>query len=137
MTTNHFFQGLEAGATTDGPKIWLRLEGLCWLIAASYYFTLQDYSWKFFALFFLVPDISFFGYAFGTRVGAYCYNTLHSSVGPIIMGMAGWVLNWPVVVALATIWICHIGFDRALAFGLKYTDDFKHTHLGFPYLEGR
>jgi hypothetical protein len=32
--------------------------------------------------------------------------------------------------SLATIWIAHIGFDRALGYGLKYGSGFTHTHLG-------
>jgi hypothetical protein len=123
----------EHGVLTSGPKIWLRLEGLCWFITASYFFTFQDYSWRFFAPLFLVPDISFIGYLFGTRIGAYCYNTMHAEVGPLILGLTGFILNSPLAVVLATIWICHVGFDRMLGFGLKYVDDFKHTHLGFPF----
>ncbi len=31
---------------------------------------------------------------------------------------------------LFCVWISHIGFDRALGFGLKYAAGFGHTHLG-------
>jgi hypothetical protein len=30
---------------------------------------------------------------------------------------------------LAAVWFAHIGFDRALGFGLKYPVTFKATHL--------
>jgi len=32
--------------------------------------------------------------------------------------------------ALAFIWLAHIGMDRLFGFGLKYPTDFKDTHLG-------
>jgi hypothetical protein len=32
-------------------------------------------------------------------------------------------------------WLAHIGFDRSLGYGLKYSSGFKHTHLGI--LAGR
>ena len=31
---------------------------------------------------------------------------------------------------LALIWSAHIGFDRALGYGLKYDTGFSFTHLG-------
>ena len=36
----------------------------------------------------------------------------------------------PVAYGLAAIRLVHIGFDRALGYGLKYPSDFKHSHLG-------
>ena len=32
--------------------------------------------------------------------------------------------------SLGLIWLAHIGFDRALGYGLKYTQGFRYTHLG-------
>ena len=34
------------------------------------------------------------------------------------------------VQVLASIWLAHIGFDRAIGYGLKYPSDFRDTHLG-------
>jgi hypothetical protein len=36
------------------------------------------------------------------------------------------------LLSIALIWVAHIGFDRALGYGLKYATAFKHTHLGLP-----
>jgi hypothetical protein len=33
-------------------------------------------------------------------------------------------------VAAALVWVAHIGFDRALGYGLKYPTGFTATHLG-------
>ena len=34
------------------------------------------------------------------------------------------------VLAVALVWCAHIGFDRALGYGLKYAAGFRETHLG-------
>lgn len=34
------------------------------------------------------------------------------------------------ILALALVWLAHIGADRLLGYGLKYDDNFQHTHLG-------
>jgi hypothetical protein len=41
---------------------------------------------------------------------------------------AAWLLNEQVSIAL--IWFAHIGFDRALGYGLKYPSAFQNTHMG-------
>ena len=40
------------------------------------------------------------------------------------------MLAWPSAVAVALIWLAHIGIDRALGYGLKYEAGFGFTHLG-------
>ena len=35
------------------------------------------------------------------------------------------------MVALGLVWLAHIGSDRLLGYGLKYSDDFQRTHLGW------
>jgi hypothetical protein len=44
--------------------------------------------------------------------------------------IAGIATDSPMVYSIALIWFVHIGMDRALGYGLKYRDSFKHTHLG-------
>jgi len=34
------------------------------------------------------------------------------------------------LLSIAIIWLAHIGIDRALGFGLKYSLGFGFTHLG-------
>lgn len=43
---------------------------------------------------------------------------------------AGLALATPLALSIAMIWLAHIGFDRALGYGLKYSDGFGFTHLG-------
>ncbi|GLR92489.1 hypothetical protein GCM10007858_01070 [Bradyrhizobium liaoningense] len=45
-----------------------------------------------------------------------------------------WVLGFglasPLTLSIALIWLAHIGIDRALGYGLKYSAGFSFTHLG-------
>lgn len=87
-------------------------------------------GWGWFALLFLLPDLSFLGYLRGPRVGALAYNAAHSYAGPLALLAAGVLGAMPALLALALVWCAHIGFDRALGYGLKYTSGFGDTHLG-------
>jgi hypothetical protein len=100
------------------------------LIAALIAYSKLGFSWGSFALYFLVPDLSFLGYFAGPRVGAICYNLAHSYIGAIACLGTGLFLPAPTIICLGIIWCAHIGFDRALGYGLKYFDGFAFTHLG-------
>lgn len=123
------------GASTGVVRWLLRLEGLCVLAAALYFFWQQGSAdqgpgWWIFALLFLAPDLSLLGYLFGPRLGALAYNAAHTYVGAAVCFAAGIAFQVPAMVSAATIWCAHIGFDRALGYGLKYTTGFGATHLG-------
>jgi hypothetical protein len=108
----------------------LRLEGLVLLaVSVALYAQLQG-GWGRFAALFLVPDLSMMGYLFGPRSGALFYNAGHSTLGPLLLAMLGLLSGLPAVLPYALIWTAHIGFDRALGYGLKYGTAFGHTHLG-------
>jgi Domain of unknown function (DUF4260) len=77
-----------------------------------------------------VPDLSFLGYLAGPRTGAVVYNAAHSYMAPVTLMTLGFGLAAPLTLSIAMIWLAHIGFDRALAYGLKYTAGFTFTHLG-------
>jgi Domain of unknown function (DUF4260) len=78
----------------------------------------------------LVPDIAMSGYVAGTRLGAHLYNLAHATLLPAVMlGIGYWQAD-RLLMALALIWLAHIGLDRLLGMGLKYNDRFTHTHLG-------
>ena len=42
----------------------------------------------------------------------------------------GFALAAPLTLSIAMIWLAHIGIDRALGYGLKYSAGFGFTHLG-------
>jgi hypothetical protein len=119
-----------SGAATGGVRTVLRLEALCVLIAALIAYSKVGSGWGTFALFFFVPDISFIGYIANKRVGAISYNLAHSYIGGVACLVSGSVLSAPTLVCVGIIWCAHVGFDRALGYGLKYAEGFGFTHLG-------
>lgn len=110
-------------------RLLLRLEGLAIGAGAVVLYADGDHSWWLFALLILAPDVSFLGYAAGPRLGAAAYNLLHNLVFPIALGAAGVVSGSDAAVAVALIWLAHIGVDRLLGYGLKYPTAFKDSHL--------
>ncbi len=115
---------------SSGMRTVLRLEGLAYFAIALVIYTMLRGSWLTFAILFLAPDLAFFGYLAGPRVGAYVYNVLHSSIGPIVLALVGKAIDMPDLWFIAAIWMAHVGFDRMLGYGLKYSSGFKDTHLG-------
>jgi hypothetical protein len=114
-------------ATTEAT---LRLEGFAVFAMAIFAYAHTGHSWMLFALLFLSPDLSIIGNLMGSRIGATIYNLFHSYAGPAALWLAGLALRDQVPTAIALIWFAHIGFDRALGYGLKFITSFKHTHLG-------
>ncbi len=119
-----------SGDTVGAVRLILRLEGLLIFAAGSAVYFRLGFGRGAFALFFLAPDLSFLGYLAGPRVGAVAYNAVHSYAGPIILLLVGYVLAHPSVSCAGLIWAAHIGLDRALGYGLKYSAGFRFTHLG-------
>ena len=120
----------EKSMMAVSPGLLLRLEGAALLLLAIFLYRQQSASWILFLLLVLAPDIGAVGYLVNTRAGARTYNALHSTVGPLLLAAAGFWLAQPLALQLALIWLAHIGLDRMLGFGLKYDDEFSHTHLG-------
>jgi hypothetical protein len=118
------------GAVTGGLKTLLRLEGLTLLAGMTTLYAVWGGSWWVYAILFLAPDLSFAGYLAGPRIGAIVYNAAHSTLTPGALMAAGFALASPLALLIATIWLAHIGFDRALGYGLKYSTGFGFTHLG-------
>lgn len=113
-----------------GPLRIQRTEGLIILVFALLVFGSTGVSWWWFGGLLLFPDISMIGYLVNPSTGAAVYNAGHTLVGPALL--YGWyLLDGPLLaIAVGTIWLAHIGMDRLLGYGLKYRDDFRHTHLG-------
>ena len=116
---------------------WLRIEGAVVFAIALFLFTILGgfaYPWWMVLLLFFAPDLSFLGYLFSNRLGAWAYNIAHSYIFPLVLyalantdvlGLAALDLG-----ALTLVWIAHIGFDRMLGYGLKEVTGFHDTHLG-------
>ena len=124
----------RAASVTGGVRWLMQLEGLLLCICAG-----QAYAWltgdlMLLLVLFFVPDLSVLGYLFGRRVGAFCYNLAHSLTLPLLACAVGMIFkdSWGRGLMLPTmVWICHIGLNRALGYGLRYVDGFRFTHLGY------
>ena len=87
-------------------------------------------SWWLFAALWLAPDLSMLGYLASPCRGARVYNAFHTYTVPITLGLLGWLLRANALIPFALIWVNHIGVDRLLGYGLKYSTGFSWTHLG-------
>lgn len=111
------------------PITLLRLEGGALLALALVGYAHTGGNWLLFAVLLLAPDLSALGYVAGPRFGAACYNLAHTTVIPLALVAVGLLLPSTLALILALIWCSHIGMDRLFAYGLKYPDAFKDTHL--------
>jgi hypothetical protein len=118
------------GAATGGVRTMLRLEGLTLFAVMVTLYAVWDGHWWIFAILFLAPDLTFAAYLAGPRIGAVLYNAAHSTLAPVALMTFGFWFGDPKTPKLAMIWLAHIGFDRALGYGLKYGSGFTFTHLG-------
>ena|SRR6188508_1362805 len=112
------------------PQLLLRLEGLAVAAAAVVLYFHEDFGWILFVALILAPDLSATAYAFGPKVGAIAYDTLHTEIFAIALGTVGIVTDSSAAMKVSLIWLAHIGADRLLGYGLKYPTAFKDTHLG-------
>jgi hypothetical protein len=120
----------EAGSVSGGVRLLLRAEGLAVLAASVAAYAQFGAGWGWFAALFLLPDVSFLAYLAGPRAGAWAYNAMHSYVGAVALLAVGVLGGMPMLLAVGLVWCAHIGFDRLLGYGLKYSAGFGLTHLG-------
>ena len=120
-----------SGAVTGGLRTLLRLEGLALFIGMTLLYyglgrdrggSMPSCSWR--------PISALRPISSGPRSGAIVYNAAHSYLAPMAMMTGGFATASPLVLSIAMIWLAHIGFDRALGYGLKYAAGFGFTHLG-------
>ena len=78
----------------------------------------------------LAPDLSMLGYLAGPRAGAVTYNLVHNWALPVGLALLAIAIKelWPMLAAAVV--AAHVGFDRALGYGLKLPTGFRDTHLG-------
>jgi hypothetical protein len=112
------------------PGVLLRTEGAVVVVLSVLLYSLHGGSWVLFFLLLLVPDLSMLGYLAGPRVGAAVYNVFHTYALPSALAAYGLLGGSEVSIAVALIWFAHIGVDRMVWYGLKYSSGFKDTHLG-------
>lgn len=108
----------------------LKIENLALLILGILLFAQTEYSWWWFLGLFFVPDISILGYLLNPKIGAICYNFVHNFIIGIAFYLLGVYFQNIECQVVGSVLFSHSAFDRILGFGLKYSDDFKNTHLG-------
>lgn len=121
----------------------LRLEelaqfGLCLGLLIS-----ADVPWWLYLLLMVGPDIGMLGYLVNTYIGAITYNALHhkgvallcigTSVGlQLLRAEHSFWVDWNLGLAfVGLILYGHASLDRIFGYGLKFGDNFHHTHLGW------
>ncbi|HEY0964688.1 MAG TPA: DUF4260 domain-containing protein, partial [Candidatus Paceibacterota bacterium] len=102
----------------------LQLECLALFVLSLGLFVQLPFSWWWYPVLFLLPDIGMVGYLASPRIGALTYNlTHHYAVAMILMG-GGMVLDVPILMLGGVVVLGHSAFDRLLGYGLKYPDSF-------------
>ena len=120
----------DKGFVIGGVRVLLRLEGIAAFAAAVALYAYSGFSWALFAFLFLAPDLFMLGYLVGPRIGAAVYNFAHTYTVALALALGGFFGGSPSTAACGLILIAHIGFDRALGFGVKHATAFGDTHLG-------
>jgi hypothetical protein len=118
------------GAAMGSVRLLLRLEAGLVLGGAVLAYRWLGGGWSLFAMLFLLPDLAMVGYLLNARVGARSYNVSHTYLSAALPVLIGRIGGWPILSLISLIWCAHIGFDRLLGYGLKYSHGFGATHLG-------
>jgi hypothetical protein len=114
----------------------LRLEELAQFLIALGFLIAMKVDWWYYPLLLVGPDISMLGYLVNPRVGAACYNVFHHKAVAILVVLAaiplsGDLFEVPVYMIPGIILYGHASMDRIFGYGLKFGDNFHHTHLGW------
>ncbi len=108
----------------------LRMEGLAVAVVSALLYARTGASWWLFAALWILPDLSMLGYFAGPCRGSRIYNAAHTYLVPITLAVGALVLHANNLLPYSLIWINHIGVDRMMAYGLKFSNGFGFTHLG-------
>jgi len=112
-------------------KSLLILEELGLLAGSMILFSLTThFEWWIYALLFFIPDISFAAYLINTKIGSAVYNIFHHKGMMIALIVTGYYAELEWILTVGIVFLGHAAFDRIFGYGLKFSDDFKHTHLG-------
>ncbi len=108
----------------------IKVEEVFMFVIAIWAYSQLHFSWWLFMVLILLPDIGMIGYLFNSKVGAITYNICHHKGLAIVIFLIGFYIHIPVIQLIGIILYGHASMDRIFGYGLKYFDNFKHTHLG-------
>ena len=123
-------RSLPRFSAQGSPLVLLRLEGLAVAALSLTLYARSGAGWPLFVLFWLAPDLSMLGYLHSACWGARIYNAVHTYTLPAALALSSFLLGANAMLPAALIWINHIGVDRMMGYGLKYSNGFGWTHLG-------
>lgn len=121
----------------------IKLEELAQFVACLVCLVAFNGPWWFYFLLAIGPDIGMLGYLLNQRVGAWSYNVLHHKAVALAVAAGGvlaqyinssstyWSIWDDYLVVAGLILYGHASMDRMFGYGLKFGDDFHHTHLGW------
>lgn len=108
----------------------LKVEELAMFAISILFYQQLSWAWYWYLVWFFVPDIGMLGYLINTKIGAIAYNLFHHKGLAILVGFVGYVLVNPYLMFTGIVLFGHASFDRVAGYGLKYFENFNHTHLG-------
>lgn len=112
-------------------KTLLRFEEFFLFLFSIFLFMNLDFAWWWYPLLILAPDLGMLGYVISPRVGAHSYNLVHHRGLAVFIFVMGFWLAAPTLQLAGVIMLGHASLDRVFGYGLKHTDSFQHTHLGW------
>lgn len=111
-------------------KTTLKLEELAMFLLGIFAFSQLDFSWWWFLVLLLAPDIGALGYLFGNKIGAISYNFFHHKGIAVVIFLMGIYFKNQILQLAGIMLFSHASLDRIFGYGLKYEKGFKFTHLG-------
>lgn len=112
-------------------KYLIKIEELIMGLAGFAAWVHFGFSFPLLLILLLVPDLGMLGYLVSPKIGAIIYNIAHHKAVGLVVGAIGLYFSEPVLLMAGIIIWTHSSLDRALGYGLKYSDSFQHTHLGY------
>lgn len=117
----------------------LSLEELAQLLFIIVVLAMKGVAWWIYLVLFIGPDIGMLGYLVNTRVGAFTYNLTHHKGLAILLMLFGLIAEVGNMLTnvqsgfflAGLVMYGHSSMDRMLGYGLKFGDNFHHTHLGW------
>lgn len=109
----------------------LKIEELGQFLLSIVLFSQLNFNWWLFPALILLPDLSMLGYLINTKTGAWIYNFFHHKMLGVLLFSIGFWFDISLLSLSGVILFGHSAMDRIFGYGLKYSDDLKHTHLGW------
>lgn len=111
-------------------KTSLKIEELFMFLLGVFMFNQLNFGWWWFLVLILTPDIGMLGYLMNPKIGAITYNLFHHKAIAVSLYLVGIYFQNTIIQLMGVILFSHASLDRVFGYGLKFFDNFKHTHLG-------